>query len=146
MGKKLSPFFEEFFFESLISYFEILKGKIEETNSNSLGSIEKIVHDTFLKYMDRAITIELVENTRETFLHNVENRNILEKLKKNTILPIFHERFNYTFIKKIENKSEFTNKIIKSGTDLFYECALVFSKGSGEKLIDYIYEKRKLNI
>ena len=65
----------------MISYFEILKGKIEETNSNSLGSIEKIIDDTFLKYMDRAITIELVENTRETFLHNVENRNILEKLK-----------------------------------------------------------------
>lgn len=141
MEKKISPHFEDFYFESLISYFGILKERVKNNNNYSLESIEKVVQDTFLKYIDRTLTIELVENARETFLKNVENRNVQEKLKKNTILPIFQEQFNDLFVKNnIENNSKFAEKFINSGIDLFYECALVFSKGDIKNIINHIYE------
>lgn len=138
MRKKLSLFFEEFFIESLISYYELLKEQIgsDTTNNNSsLGFIEGIVYTTFLRYMDKGLTIELVESARDNFSGNNKNREFLENLEKNTITPVFRERFGNN-----NNNTKFVDKIVKSGVDLFFECALVFSKGKSENLIDHICE------
>ncbi|MFW9897129.1 MAG: hypothetical protein ACFFD7_15090 [Candidatus Thorarchaeota archaeon] len=114
----LDPNFENFFTESLISYFGLLR-------ENLVRDCEE-VNITFYQYVNCSKNqFERVRRVRDQFLKIQGNRNLFALVKENLILPIYYEFFNSNYLQII-------NDIITSAEDLFFNLALDSSENIQE--------------
>ena len=115
MKIQLNPHFEEFFTESLVSYFSLLKKQLNlETNSN-------VINDVLGRYIDFGKTrLEEVIKFRDNFMKSQENRDLLKSVKQRKISRIYRQYFSPDYIKLRDD-------IINSAITLFLKIALDFS-------------------
>ena len=116
MKIQLDPYFEEFFTESLLSYFDILKEELNiEANSNV---IDNVLH-RYIKF--GKTKLEEVIKFRDNFMKSQENRDLLKSVKQRKILRIYRQYFSPDYI-------NLKDDIINSALTLFLKIALDFSQ------------------
>ena len=116
MKIQLDPYFEEFFTESLVSYFDILSEQLNiEANSNVIDNVLR----RYIKFGKKP-KLEEVIKFRDNFMKNQENRDLLKSVKQRKILRIYREYFGPDYIRLRDD-------IINSAITLFLKIALDFT-------------------
>ena len=116
MKIQLNPHFEEFFTESLISYFWILSEQLNiEANSNVIDNVLR----RYIKFGKKP-KLEEVIKFRDNFMKNQENRDLLKSVKQRKISRIYRYSFGPDYI-------SLRDDIINSAITLFLKIALDFT-------------------
>ena len=124
MKAYLDPYFEEFFTESLLSFFDHLReGFIQERED---CKVIKLIKKIFLIYTNcNEIQYAGVIDYKEQFLAVEENKRLFKAVKEDTILPIFYGTFGTT---KDFDYLKIISDIIASAINLFFKLAKDFEK------------------
>lgn len=112
MESRLDPYFEDFFVESLGSYFDLLKEKL------TLNDYSDIINELFFRYANcsRSQFREVIR-VKDQFLESDENRELLKMVEEINILPIFYQCFGRDYLQVI-------NDIVTSAINLFFKLAM----------------------
>ncbi|KKL84612.1 hypothetical protein LCGC14_1963000 [marine sediment metagenome] len=128
LNVNLDPYFEEFFTESLLSFFDKIKEGIIQKREDS--SMIKLIEKKFLIYTNcNDIQYASVIDCKEQFLAVEENKGLFNAVKESIILPIFYNNFEST---RDFDYLKIINDIIASAINLFFKLAMDFVKNPEE--------------
>jgi hypothetical protein len=116
MKKVLDPYVDDFFNESLLSYFEILKEELKKNSSSNA------IEDVLIRYTGfHKVKLEGVIEIRDNFMKYEENKELIKSIEKGNIISAFHAYFGSNYISLIDS-------IIQSAITLFLKYLWIFLK------------------